>query len=65
MIFSDGLLDARPELLGSGHQTIAGHIGHARSAQEILDRTIALADLSGPPPDDLTVLVLYRAAELA
>lgn len=57
VVYSDGLLDARPDLaLHNAH--IAGHLSDAAGAAEIVARLLALADLTGPLPDDLTVLAL-------
>lgn len=58
VLYSDGLIDARPELeLNS--RILADHLGGTASAQEMVNRLVALPALDGPPPDDLTVLVVY------
>jgi sigma-B regulation protein RsbU (phosphoserine phosphatase) len=58
VLYSDGLIDARPELeLNS--RILADQLGGTESAQEMVDRLVALPALDGPPPDDLTVLVVY------
>lgn len=57
VLYSDGLIDARPEL-ALGSRILAGHLGNAASAREMLDILLALPALDGPPPDDLTVLVV-------
>ena len=57
VVYSDGLLDARPEL-GLTHVLLADQLAGAASAQAMVDRLVALPGLSGPPSDDLTVLVL-------
>jgi sigma-B regulation protein RsbU (phosphoserine phosphatase) len=57
VLFSDGLIDARPELaLTPG--ILARHLDGAASAQEMVDRLLAVPALDGPPPDDLTLLVV-------
>jgi len=58
VLYSDGLIDARPELELTG-RVLAGHLAGAGSSQEIVERLTALPALAGPPPDDLTVLVVY------
>ncbi|SRR6266568_3163123 len=58
VLYSDGLIDARPEL-GLNSLILADLLGGTESAQEMVDRLIALPALEGPPPDDLTVLVVY------
>lgn len=58
VLYSDGLIDARPELeLNS--RILADQLGGTASAQEMVNRLVALPALDGPPPDDLTVLVVY------
>ncbi len=57
VVFSDGLLDARPDLF-LRTSTVAKHFDGTQSAAEIVDRLFTLAALTGPPPDDLTVLAL-------
>jgi serine phosphatase RsbU (regulator of sigma subunit) len=58
VLYSDGLIDARPELeLNS--RILADQLGGTVSAQEMVNRLVALAALDSPPPDDLTVLVVY------
>jgi len=58
VLYSDGLIDARPELELSS-RILADQLGNAGSAQDMVNRLIALPALDGPPPDDLTVLVVY------
>jgi serine phosphatase RsbU (regulator of sigma subunit) len=58
VIFSDGLIDARPEL-GLTTSILADHLNGAASANEMVGRLIALTEQEGPQPDDITVLVLY------
>jgi len=57
VLYSDGLIDARPELALDNH-ILAGHLGGATSAREMLAILLALPNLEGSPPDDLTVLVI-------
>jgi serine phosphatase RsbU (regulator of sigma subunit) len=58
VLYSDGLIDARPEQeLDS--LILADQLGGSASAQEMVDRLVALPAVEGPPPDDLTVLVVY------
>lgn len=57
VLYSDGLIDARPELELDNH-ILAGHLGGATSAHEMLAILLALPNLEGSPPDDLTVLVI-------
>jgi len=57
VLYSDGLIDASPEL-ALNNQILAGHLGEAATAREMLAILLALPMLKGPPPDDLTVLVI-------
>ncbi len=57
VLYSDGLIDARPEL-GLTNQTLADQLHGLSSAQEMVDRLIALTEQVGPLPDDITVLVV-------
>ncbi len=56
VVYSDGLVDANPSLNNS---SIAEALNGASGAAQMVDRLIRLPDLAGPPPDDLTVLVLH------
>jgi sigma-B regulation protein RsbU (phosphoserine phosphatase) len=58
VLYSDGLIDARPDLKLSS-RILADQLGGTASAQEMVNRLVALPALDGPPPDDLTVLVVY------
>jgi serine phosphatase RsbU (regulator of sigma subunit) len=58
ILYSDGLIDARPEL-ELNNRKLADQLGGATSAQEMVNRLVALPALDGPPPDDLTVLVVH------
>lgn len=57
VLYSDGLVDARPELALDSH-LLAERIADAVCAREIVDILTAIPQLEGPPPDDLTVLVV-------
>ncbi len=57
VLYSDGLIDARPELQLDNKQ-LAGQLSDAANAQEMVDRLIQLTEQQGPQPDDITVLVL-------
>lgn len=57
VLYSDGLIDTRPEL-ELDKRILAGHLAGATSAGEMLARLLALPTLVGPPADDLTVLVI-------
>jgi phosphoserine phosphatase RsbU/P len=59
VVYSDGLVESRPNRpLGTGALSYA--LRGARTAAEMVERLIGLAGLSGPPHDDLTVMVLLR-----
>lgn len=55
VLYSDGLIDANPETELT-HQILADHLNEG-SAQEMVDRLIALTGNPDPQPDDITVLV--------
>jgi serine phosphatase RsbU (regulator of sigma subunit) len=57
VLYSEGLIDAQPEL-ELDHGVLAGQLPRAASAHEMAERLLALPMLAGPPPDDLTVLVV-------
>jgi phosphoserine phosphatase RsbU/P len=57
VIYSDGLIDARPDLAITP-AALAEHLDGAGSALEIVDRLVSLVAGSEPLPDDLTVMVL-------
>ena len=66
VLYSDGLIDARPELeLTSA--ALAERLAGADNPLEMVERLTAIPALSEAPPDDLTVLVVHcnheRAAE--
>ncbi len=58
VVYSDGLVEAHPDAALSV-ETISEHLQGAGGAEEMVGRLIRLAEPAGPPPDDLTVLVLY------
>jgi len=57
VIYSDGLIDARPEL-ALDNQALAGELEGLHSAREMVDRLIGLTEPQNPLPDDVTVLVV-------
>lgn len=57
VLYSDGLIDARPELELTS-PILSGHLDGAASAQEMVDRLVAIPAFDGPPPDDLTLLIV-------
>ena len=57
VVYSDGLLDADPDLR-LDRAAIGASLDSRESAAEMVNRLVALPRLDGPPPDDLTVVVL-------
>lgn len=57
VLYSDGIVDANPELELT-HESLARQLSGKQSAQEIVDRIVALTGKPDPQPDDITVLVL-------
>lgn len=58
VVYSDGLVEASPgRTLDAA--TISGSLDGAAGAPEMVERLARLAGLSGPPPDDLTAMVLH------
>jgi hypothetical protein len=57
VVYSDGLLDVRPDI-GLDYTALAARLDGAAGATEMVERLTALADGAGPLPDDLTILVL-------
>jgi len=57
ILYSDGLLEARPET-DLDHPVLADHLRDATSATDMVEQLVEAAALTGPPPDDLTVVVL-------
>jgi serine phosphatase RsbU (regulator of sigma subunit) len=62
VLYSDGLTDARPDEAIDRH-ALAELLAGAGDAETMVERLVgfAVAELVGPPPDDLTVVVLRRA----
>lgn len=58
VVYSDGLIDARPELELTP-LALADCLAGARAASEMVDRLVTLTAPSGPLPDDLTMVVVY------
>ncbi|HEX5692194.1 MAG TPA: SpoIIE family protein phosphatase [Roseiflexaceae bacterium] len=57
VVYSDGLVDARPDLRLDA-SAIAGYLDGTGSALAMVDRLVALIGPAGVPPDDTTLLVL-------
>lgn len=57
VLYSDGLVDARPDL-GLDHRGVAHYIAQLPSAAAIVERLVALLAPIGKPPDDMTLVVL-------
>ena len=57
VLYSDGLIDARPDL-NLDSKLLAERINGAASAQEMVDQFMGLTEQQGPQPDDITVLVV-------
>jgi sigma-B regulation protein RsbU (phosphoserine phosphatase) len=57
VLYSDGLMDARPDL-ALDPPAIARHLDGAGSALAMIDRLVALLGPVGVPPDDMTLVVL-------
>jgi serine phosphatase RsbU (regulator of sigma subunit) len=62
VLYSDGLIDANPEL-ALDNRVLAGHLGGATSAREMLAALLSLAAPEPPPSDDLTVLVIRSTTD--
>ena len=58
VLYSDGLIDARPEL-ALDNPALAAQLRNAADAREMVDRLIALPGVNGALPDDMTVLVVH------
>jgi PAS domain S-box-containing protein len=56
VLYSDGLIDARPDLELDSHK-LALLLDDTMSAQEMVGRLIGMTELDEPLPDDVTVLV--------
>jgi len=59
IVYSDGLAEVLPELVGNG-AALAALVDPAESAACIADRLVAIARAAGPLVDDLTIAVLRR-----
>ena len=57
VLYSDGLLDAKPELK-LNNQALAAYLDATSSAREMVERLIGLTEMLEPLPDDITVLVV-------
>ena len=57
VVYSDGLVEARPEINLDG-PAIARSLDGLASAADMVSSLLGLASTTGPPPDDLTVVVL-------
>ncbi|HEX9777044.1 MAG TPA: SpoIIE family protein phosphatase [Geopsychrobacteraceae bacterium] len=57
VLYSDGLIDARPELV-LDKRMLADRIADLGSARDMVDGLIDLTAMEGPLPDDVTVLVV-------
>jgi serine phosphatase RsbU (regulator of sigma subunit) len=57
VLFSDGVIDANPELELT-NPILAEQLAGKNSAQEMVDALIALTGQPDPQPDDITVLVV-------
>lgn len=58
VLYSDGLIDARPELKLSKTR-LAEQIAGSGTAREMVDRLVDLTRQQAPQPDDVTVLVAH------
>ena len=64
ILYSDGLLDARPDLPLDA-TLLAAELDGATTAETMVARLIALGEAGGALPDDLTVVVLLLPAGVA
>ncbi len=60
VIFSDGLVDALPEL-SLDNKALADRLAGAQSAREMVEQLVAIVPQDMPLPDDLTVVVVRCA----
>jgi len=58
VLYSDGLIDARPELELTRNR-LAEQVAGSGTAREMVDRLVDLTRQQGPQPDDVTVLVAH------
>jgi CheY-like chemotaxis protein len=61
VLYSDGLVDARPDLALDA-AGVAALLHGATTAEAMVERLVALGTAAGPLPDDLTVVVLLLPA---
>lgn len=59
ILYSDGLIDALPEL-GLDNEALAARLEGAANAREMVDRIASMVPLGTPLPDDLTLLVVRK-----
>ncbi|GFO70760.1 hypothetical protein GMLC_43390 [Geomonas limicola] len=57
VLFSDGLIDANPQLELT-NKILARNLAGLQSAQDMVDRLVGLTGMPDPQPDDITVVVL-------
>ncbi len=57
VLHSDGLVETHRDRVVT-NEDIAAQLEGSQSAQDMVDRLVAMPKLEGPPPDDLTVVVL-------
>ncbi len=57
VLYSDGLPDSSPDRLLDAC-TLASALDDTQDAASVVEKLLALVDLSAPPPDDLTVVAL-------
>ncbi len=58
VLYSDGLIDARPDL-ALDNRALAGYLDDAAGAREKVARLIGLTEQQDPLPDDVTVLLAH------
>lgn len=58
VLYSDGLIDARPELQ-LDNRRLSDELAGAGTAQEMVERLVGLTKQLGPLPDDVTVLIAH------
>lgn len=63
ILYSDGLIDARPDL-ALNNRVLADRIDSIMGARDMMESLLALPALDGPPPDDLTVMVIRCNGEI-
>jgi serine phosphatase RsbU (regulator of sigma subunit) len=64
ILYSDGLIDARPDLPLDA-ALVATQLAGAPTAEAMVARLVALGEAGGALPDDLTVVVLLLPIEIA